>query len=242
MRVVIADDVLIVRVGLAQMLATLGVDVVGEAGDPATLLQLVATQLPDVAIVDIRMPPTHKDEGIVAAQRIRMEHPDVAALVLSEYLQPGYADRLLADKPSGLGYLLKERVADPQVLRDALTRVAAGECVVDPGIVERLMRRRADSPLAGLTPREREVLAGIAEGRSNAGIAAKLGVRERTVEALCAQVFRKLDLEPDPNVNRRVLAVLALLRPGRPMTTGGSTVPRARSGSYRQEGPATPHE
>ena len=221
MRVVIADDVLIVRVGLAQMLGVLGIEVVGQAGDAATLLQLVATQRPDAAIVDIRMPPTHRDEGIVAAQRIRAEHPAVAALVLSEYLQPRYADRLLSDKPAGLGYLLKERVADPQVLRDALNRVTARECVIDPGIIEQLMRRRANSPLSGLTPREREVLAGIAEGRSNAGIAATLGIRERTVEALCAQVFRKLDLEHDPNVNRRVLAVLALLRPIRSKQTRG---------------------
>jgi len=221
MRVVIADDVLIVRLGVVQMLETLGVDVVGQAGEAVTLLQLVATQRPDVAIVDIRMPPTRTDEGIVAARRIRAEHPDVAVLVLSEYLQPRYAERLLADRPSGLGYLLKGRIADPQVLSDALSRVSVGDCVIDPGIVDRLMRTRANSPLTGLTPRERDVLAGIAEGRSNAGIAAILGIGERTVEALCAQLFRKLDLEIDPNVNRRVLAVLTLLRPRRSRGTGG---------------------
>lgn len=215
MRVVIADDVLIVRLGLAQMLDTIGASVVGEATDGTTLLQLVATQRPDVAIVDIRMPPTHTDEGLTAAQRIRAEYPAVAVLVLSEYVQPRYAQRLLAGQPTGLGYLLKERVADPHVLGAALTRLIAGECVIDPGIVERLMQRRASSPLTSLTPRERDVLAGIAEGHSNEAIAANLGIGERTVETLCSQVFRKLGLEPDPSVNRRVLAVLTLLRPGR---------------------------
>jgi len=230
MRVVIADDVLIVRAGLARLLAELGVELVGEASDRQGVLALVATQAPDVAIIDIRMPPTHRDEGIVAAHRIRAEFPQTAVLVLSEYLQARYAERLLADKPAGLGYLLKERVSDLATLRDALERVVAGECLVDPGIVDHLLASRSRSQLDGLTPRERQVLTLIAEGRSNAGIAARLGIAERSVEALCAQLFRKLGLEPDPDVNRRVLAVLALLRPRRtnlPLS-GGSTVSEER--------------
>ncbi len=213
MRVVIADDVMIVRAGLKQLLSTTQIEVVGEATDARELLRLVDRQRPDVAIVDIRMPPTRHDEGIVAAQAIRASHPDTAVLVLSEYLQPRYAERLLAENPAGLGYLLKERVADRTTLVDALERVHDGGCVVDPAIVERLMALRQASPLRDLTPRERQTLTLIAQGRSNAGIAVGLGIGERSVETLCAQLFRKLALQPDPNVNRRVLAVLALLRP-----------------------------
>ena len=214
----IADDVLIVRAGLVTLLAGTNVHVVGQAGDADELLHLVATERPDVAIVDIRMPPTHKDEGIVAAHAIRSRFPVTSVLVLSEYLQARYADRLLADRPAGLGYLLKERVSDLGTLLDALARVDAGECVVDPAIVERLMAAKERSPLAELAPRERQALALIAEGRSNAAVATRLGIAERSVEALCASLFRKLDLEPDPDVNRRVLAVLTLLRPGRATT------------------------
>jgi DNA-binding NarL/FixJ family response regulator len=213
-RVVIADDVMLVRSGVARLLADAGVDVVGEASDADGLLALVARQRPDVAIVDIRMPPTHTDEGLVAARRIRDEHPSTAVVLLSQYVEPRYAQRLLADQPAGLGYLLKERVSNVAVLVDALQRVADGECVIDPTIVAQLMRgRRQDSPLERLTPREREILALMAEGRSNAGIARELGISERTVEAASAVVFGKLDLEPSPDVNRRVLAVLAVLRP-----------------------------
>jgi DNA-binding NarL/FixJ family response regulator len=212
MRVVVADDVMLVRSGLARLLTDAGVDVVGEAADADALLRLVALEDPDVAIVDIRMPPTHTDEGLVAARRIRERYP-TAVVVLSQYLEARYAQRLLADQPGGLGYLLKERVSDIAVLIDALRRVTEGECVIDPTIVSRLMqRRRPDSPLSHLTPREREILALLAEGRSNAGIARELVVSERTVETVCAQVFRKLGLEPSRDVNRRVLAVLTLLR------------------------------
>jgi len=212
-RVVIADDVVIVRTGVGQLLASAGVDVVGEAGNADELLRLVAQTSPDVAIVDIRMPPTHKDEGLVAARAIRDRHPGTAVLVLSQYLQPRYAQRLLQDRPGGLGYLLKERVTDARVLVDALDRVAAGECVIDAAIVKRLLdEERSNSPLARLTPRERQTLQLIAEGRSNASIAHRLDISERTVESLCASVFRKLELEADPDVNRRVLAVLAVLR------------------------------
>jgi DNA-binding NarL/FixJ family response regulator len=212
-RVVIADDVMLLRSGLARLLADAGVEVVGEAANADELLRVVAREQPDAAIVDIRMPPTHTDEGLVAARRIRTQHPGTAVLLLSQYLQARYAERLLADQPGGLGYLLKERVADIAVLVDALRRVTEGECVIDPTIVARLMgRRRADSPLSRLTPRENDILTLMAQGRSNAGIATHLGISERTVEAACAQLFRKLDLEPSPDLNRRVLAVLALLR------------------------------
>lgn len=213
MRVVVADDVMLVRSGLARLLEDAGVEVAGEAADAEALMALVARQRPDVAIVDIRMPPTHTDEGLVAARRIRDEHPETAVVLLSQYVEPRYAQRLLADQPAGLGYLLKERVSNVAVLVDALARVADGECVIDPTIVAQLMRgRRQGSPLGRLTPREREVLAAMAEGRSNAGIAHELGISERTVEAATAIVFQKLDLEPSPDVNRRVMAVLALLR------------------------------
>ena len=213
MRVVIADDVMLLRSGLARLLGDAGVEVVGEAGDGEALLRAVARFDPDVAIVDIRMPPTHTDEGIVAAHRIRSAHPRTAVVLLSQYLEPRYAERLFADQPRSLGYLLKERVSNIAVLTDALQRVSEGECVIDPTIVARLMgRRRSDSPLAGLTAREREVLGLMAEGRSNAGIAGQLGISERTVEAACAQIFQKLDLAQSPHENRRVLAVLELLR------------------------------
>jgi DNA-binding NarL/FixJ family response regulator len=213
MRVVVADDVMLVRSGLARLLEDAGVQVVGEAADVDGLLALVTRQQPDVAIVDIRMPPTHSDEGLVAARRIREDHPSTAVVLLSQYVEPRYAQRLLADQPGGLGYLLKERVSNIAVLVDALRRVTEGECVIDPTIVAQLMRgRRPDSPLERLTDREREILALMAEGRSNAGIARELGISERTVEAASAVVFQKLDLEPSPDLNRRVLAVLTLLR------------------------------
>ena len=213
MRVVVADDVMLVRSGLARLLSDAGVEVVGEAAEADGLLRLVALEQPDAAVVDIRMPPTHTDEGLVAARRIREHHPTTAVVLLSQYLEPRYAERLLSDQPGGLGYLLKERVSDIAVLVDALQRVGEGECVIDPTIVNQLMRRRRpNSPLERLTEREQEILGLMAEGRSNSGIARHLGISERTVEAASAQVFQKLDLEPSPDVNRRVLAVLTLLR------------------------------
>jgi DNA-binding NarL/FixJ family response regulator len=213
MRVVVADDVMLVRSGLARLLTEAGVEVVGEAADADEALRLVALEQPDVAVLDIRMPPTHTDEGLVAARRIREQHPGTAVVLLSQYLEPRYAQRLLADQPEGLGYLLKERVSDIAVLVDALRRVSEGECVLDPTIIKRILARPpSSSPVQRLTEREREVLALMAEGRSNAGIAAQLFLSERTVEAVTAQVFRKLDLDPSPEVNRRVLAVLTLLR------------------------------
>ena len=213
MRVVIADDVMLLRSGLARLLEEAGVEVVAECGDATELLHQVREQRPDVAVVDIRMPPNHRDEGLVAARTIRESAPATAVLLLSQYLEPRYAQRLLADQPGGLGYLLKSRVADVAVLVDALRRVSDGECVIDPTIVATLLsRRRPDSPLERLTEREHQVLSLMAEGRSNAGIADRLGVSDRTVEAACAHVFRKLDLEASSDDNRRVLAVLSLLR------------------------------
>lgn len=213
MRVVIADDVMLIRSGLARLLADAGIEVVAEVADAEGLLRVVALEQPDVAIVDIRMPPTHTDEGLVAARRIRETYARTAVVLLSQYLEPRYAERLLADQPGGLGYLLKERVSNIDVLIDALHRVSEGECVLDPTIVSQLMKtRRPNSPLNRLTPRETATLALMAEGHSNSGIAGQLGVSERTVESMCAQVFQKLNLTPSPDVNRRVLAVLTLLR------------------------------
>ena len=213
MRVVVADDVMLVRSGVARLLTDAHVDVVGEAADAEELLMRVALDHPDVAVVDIRMPPTHTDEGLRAAHRIRELYSTTSVVLLSQYLEPRYAQRLLADQPGGLGYLLKERVSDIAVLVDAMRRVTEGECVIDPTIVTRLMRRRRrrESPLDTLSDRETEILALVAEGRSNAGVARALAISDRTVEASCAQVFRKLGLEPDPDLNRRVLAVITLL-------------------------------
>ena len=196
-----------------RLLRDRGVDVVAECGDADELLRHVELTRPDVAIVDIRMPPTHTDEGLVAAQRIRSEHPDVAVLVLSQYVEPSYALRLIEEHPGRVGYLLKERIFDGAVLVDALRRITEDETVVDPTIVSRLLgRQRRVDPLADLTEREREVLGLVAEGLSNKGIAARIFVTERTVEAHVKQVFLKLGLEAGPTSHRRVLAVLAYLR------------------------------
>src|SRR5439155_21670317 len=192
-RVVIADDVMLMRAGIARLLADAGVEIVGEAGDAAQLLRQVAGSEPDVAIIDIRMPPTQTDEGLVAAGEIRSRYPNVGVLVLSQYLAPSYAIELLEQHPDRCGYLLKERVSDVAVVVDALNRIADGECVLDPTIVARLLARsRKQGPLTQLTDREREVLALIAEGRSNAAIAAVLFVTPRTVEAHVRQILGKL--------------------------------------------------
>jgi DNA-binding NarL/FixJ family response regulator len=213
MRAVVADDVMLTREGIVHVLEEEGVDVVAQAGDADDLLGQVRLLQPDVAIIDIKMPPTHTDEGLVAAQRIRADHPDVGVLVLSQYLEPNYAMRLLEEHPEKVGYLLKERLFHGAVLVDAVMRIHDGETVVDPTIVSSLFdRRRRHDPLATLSGREREVLSLVAEGLSNRAIAAKLFVTERTVEAHVTQIFRKLDLHEDPDSHRRVLAVLALLR------------------------------
>ena len=213
MRVVIAEDVMLTREGIARLLTDAGIDVVGQVGDAASLLGAVQVTRPDAAIVDIRMPPTYTDEGLAAAQQIRDGHPAVSVLILSQYVEPHYALRLLEDHPERVGYLLKERVFDVANLIDALRRLADGETVVDPTIVARLFarKRRAD-PLDQLSARERQVLALVAEGLSNQAIAARLFVTERTVEAHVKQIFQKLGLAADPASHRRVLAVLAYLR------------------------------
>ena len=213
MRVVVADDVMLTRAGIVRLLTDAGIEVVAEADDAERLLREVRLKRPDAAVVDIRMPPTHTDEGLVATQRIRTEFPDVGVLVLSQYVEPSYALRLLEEHPERVGYLLKQRVFDVAVLVDALRRIAEGETVVDPTIVARLFgRRRRDDPLAALTDREREVLGLVAEGLSNRAIAARLFVTERTVEAHVKQILLKLHLDVDPESHRRVRAVLAYLR------------------------------
>jgi len=212
-RVVVADDDLLTRQGIVHLLQQAGIDVVAQAEDAEGLLRQLELARPDAVIVDIRMPPTHTDEGLAAARTIRADHPDVSVLVLSQYVEPSYALRLLEDQPERVGYLLKERVFDAINLVDALRRLGDGETVVDPTIVSRLLgRRRRSDPLAELTPREREVLGLLAEGLSNRAIAARLFVAERTVEAHVTQIFQKLDLDTDPDSHRRVLAVLAYLR------------------------------
>jgi DNA-binding NarL/FixJ family response regulator len=212
-RVVVADDVMLTREGIVRLLADAGVEVVGEAEDADGLLRQVGLNHPDVAMIDIRMPPTHTDEGLVAAQTIRARHPDVGVLVLSQYVEASYALRLIQDQPERVGYLLKERVFDIATVVDALRRIVEGETVIDPTIVSRLLgRRRREDPLSSLTEREREVLALIAEGLSNRAIAARLSITERTVEAHVTQIFMKLGLPESPDQHRRVLAVLTFLR------------------------------
>ena len=213
MRIVVAEDVMLTREGIVHVLTAAGFEVVGQAGDVAGLLRLVRGTEPDAVVVDIRMPPTHTDEGLRAAQTIREERPEVGVLVLSQYIEPAYALRLVEEHPERAGYLLKERVFDPALLVDALRRIRDGETVIDPTIVSTLVgRRRREDPLAELTPREREVLGLVAEGRSNRAIAGALYVTERTVEAHIKQVFGKLGLREEPQSHRRVLAVLAYLR------------------------------
>jgi DNA-binding NarL/FixJ family response regulator len=213
MRVVVADDVMLTREGIVRLLEDAGVQVVAQAEDAESLVRRVRATEPDAAIVDIRMPPTHTDEGLVAASMIRTELPQVAVLILSQYIEPSYAMRLLEEHPERVGYLLKERVFDVALLVDALRRLGDGESVIDPTIVSRLVgRRRRSDPLEELTPREREALELVAEGLSNKAIAGRLVVTERTVEAHVKQIFMKLNLDTSPDSHRRVLAVLAYLR------------------------------
>jgi DNA-binding NarL/FixJ family response regulator len=213
MRVLIADDEALLRDGLARLLEDAGFEVVGRCGDAEQLLRMVDKRRPDVAVVDIRMPPNNTDDGLVAAQEIRRRHPRIGALVLSHHLEPHYAMRLLEEVPERAGYLLKERVSDIAVLADALRRIDEGECVIDPTIVSRLIaRKRERGPLDVLTAREREVLALIAEGLSNTAIGETMFLSPKTVEAHISQIFMKLDLRPGPDQHRRVLAVLAYLR------------------------------
>jgi DNA-binding NarL/FixJ family response regulator len=212
-RVVIADDSVLLREGVARLLQDAGFDVVGQAGNADELLLKVRSYAPDVAIVDIRMPPTHTDEGLRAAQEIRERHPDVGVLVLSQYVESGYALELLQGNAEGVGYLLKDRVSEVTEFAAAVKRVAERGSALDPEVVSRLVgRRRGDDPLSQLTPREREVLELMAEGRSNQAIAERLVVTLRAVEKHVTSIFGKLRLPADEQDHRRVLAVLTYLR------------------------------
>jgi DNA-binding NarL/FixJ family response regulator len=212
-RVTIADDAVLFREGLARVLTDGGFEVVAQVGDARDLLAQVTQDPPDVAVVDIRMPPTHTTEGLDAARALRETHPQVGVLVLSAHVEPHYALQLIEDGAQGAGYLLKERVADLAELTDAVRRVAAGGLVIDPSVVAQLVgRKRARSPLDDLTERERQVLTVMAEGRSNQAICQQLFLSPKTVEAYVRGVFTKLGLHQGADDNRRVLAVLTYLR------------------------------
>ena len=213
LRIVLADDSLLIREGVARLLVEAGFDVVDQVGDPDALLAAARTHRPDVAVVDIRMPPTHTDEGLRAAEQIRAElGTGIGILVLSQHVEPSFALRLVSDGAGGVGYLLKDRVTDLDDFADAIRRIARGGSVIDPAVVARLVGRRARVPLDDLTEREREVLALMAEGRSNQAIGDRLNLARKTVEAYIANIFSKLELPPAADDHRRVLAVLAHLR------------------------------
>jgi DNA-binding NarL/FixJ family response regulator len=213
MRLVIADDETLLRQGLARLLEDAGFEIAGLCGDADALLRMVQARRPDVAIVDIRMPPTHTTEGLDAARTLREKHPEVGVLVLSAHVEPQYALQLLESGADRSGYLLKERLADLEELSEAVRRIAAGGLVIDPSVVAQLVgRKRTRSPLDDLTEREREVLGVMAEGRSNQAICQRLYLSPKTVEAYVRSVFTKLGLHQVSDDNRRVLAVLAYLR------------------------------
>ena len=213
MRVVIAEDSVLLRAGLVRLLEDAGFEVVGEASDAEDLLRKVRAHLPDLAVTDIRMPPTQTDEGLRAAQQIRAELPQIGLMVLSQHLDEGYALELLQNSAEGVGYLLKDRVADIDAFVDALRRVGARGSVLDPEVVSQLLgRRRAHDPLDRLTPRERQVLALMAEGRSNNAVARELVVTERAIEKHVTRIFSKLGLTAAEDGHRRVLAVLQYLK------------------------------
>jgi DNA-binding NarL/FixJ family response regulator len=212
-RVALAEDGMLFREGLARLLEDSGFTVGARCATAEELLRAVERDPPDVAIVDMRMPPTHTDEGLRAAQAIRARRPSVGVLVLSQYAEPGLAMELLGDSAEGVGYLLKDRVHDIDEFAAAVRRVAAGGSAIDPAIVSALLRREREAdPLAGLTPREREVMSLMAEGRSNQGIAERLGVTERAVQKHITSIFRRLELSESDDDHRRVLAVIAFLR------------------------------
>jgi DNA-binding NarL/FixJ family response regulator len=212
MRVVIADDAVLLREGLVRLLSENGYEVVAAVGDGPSLVAAIEAHRPDVSIVDVRMPPSHTDEGLRAAVEARQRVPGSPVLVLSQYVEVSYADDLLADRRGAIGYLLKDRVAEIADFLDALYRVATGGTVLDPEVVAQLVTRRGRGPLDALTPREREVLGLMAEGLSNTAIARRLVVTDGAVEKHVKNIFTKLDLPPDEEQHRRVLAVLAYLR------------------------------
>jgi DNA-binding NarL/FixJ family response regulator len=211
-RAVVADDAVLFREGLARLLAEAGLEVVGQAGDEPGLLALVRQEEPDLVVTDIRMPPTHTTEGLRVAEAVRRDHARIAVIVLSQYVEPHYAMALLREAHAGVGYLLKDRVTDLDELADAVRRVLAGRTVVDPSVVSELLAQPAvRDPLGELSEREQEVLALMAQGRSNRAIAARLQLTGRTVESHVRSIFLKLDLQPTDDDHRRVLAVLTHL-------------------------------
>ena len=213
MRVVVADDSVLMREGIVRLLEEAGHEVVAQAGDAEDLTRKVRAHKPYVAVVDIRMPPTNTDDGLRAALALRTELPDTGMLVLSQYVEEGYAIDLLSEGGEGVGYLLKDRVADVRLFTDAVLRVAEGGSALDPEVVQHMLqRKRSEDPLGELTPREREVLALMAEGRSNRAVAEQLVVTERAIEKHVTSIFGKLRLSASPEDHRRVLAVLAYLR------------------------------
>ena len=213
MRVVIAEDSVLLREGLIRLLDERGIEVVAAADTAEVAMLHVDSEKPDVAILDIRLPPTHTDEGMKAALRIRAEHPQTAVLVLSQYVEVPLAMQLLGDSAEGVGYLLKDRILNPTELTDAIHRVGGGGSAIDPTVIEHLLKRRSGHvPLTALTSRERDVLAAMAEGRSNLSIATKLHISDKTVEACTGRIFTKLGLEPGPDDHRRVRAVLTYLQ------------------------------
>lgn len=212
LRVVIAEDSALVREGIARLIEESGGTVVAKVGDGPSFIEAVVAHRPDVSVVDVRMPPSQRDEGLRAAIEARQRVPGTPVLVLSQYVERQYATELLADRSGGVGYLLKDRVGDVREFMDALRRVARGGTALDPEVVAQLMlSKRADDPISSLTPREREVLAAMAEGRTNVGIARALGITEGATEKHISNIFSKLELPDTPNDHRRVLAVLAYL-------------------------------
>ncbi|MEY9850412.1 DNA-binding NarL/FixJ family response regulator [Leifsonia sp. EB41] len=215
LRLVVADDSVLLREGLVRLFDEAGFETVGAFGDADSLLAALPSSAPDVAVLDVRMPPTFRDEGVRAALELRATFPSVGVLLLSQYVEGAYAQELLASGRGGTGYLLKDRIASLDELRDAVTRIAAGGTVLDPEVVRELLVRRTD-PLAALTPRERDVLTLMAEGRTNAAIAARLVIGVGAVEKNVTSIFQKLGLEDSGDDHRRVLAVLAFLQAGLP--------------------------
>jgi serine/threonine-protein kinase PknK len=212
MRVILADDAVVIREGVARLLADEGVEVVAQVGDADELRRAVREQPVDVVVTDIRMPPDFTDDGLRAAEEIRAQQPHVAVLVLSQYVDVAYALRLTQEQATGVGYLLKDRILDLPALVEAMKRVAAGESVVEPALVQELVgAAKREDPLAALTAREREVLALMAEGRTDRGIREALWLSQKTVESHVRSIFRKLDLPASPDANRRVHAVLVFL-------------------------------
>jgi DNA-binding NarL/FixJ family response regulator len=212
-RVVVGEDDVLMREGIVRLLTDAGFDVVAHAGDADSVLRRALAHRPDVVVTDVQMPPRNEDDGLQAALELRRQRPEVGVLVLSQHFEEHYALNLIGDRPEGVGYLLKERVGDVDVFIEAVARVAAGGSALDPVVVGRMLgRSRADGPLDELTPREREVLAAMAEGKSNRGIADELVITEAAVEKHVTRIFHKLDLGATPNEHRRVLAVLTYLR------------------------------